>query len=616
MEAVLDLSPEEARTYSMILDAASTLPKSDPRFALTLTFTWWLLHRRRRLEQQRVRRRQFYRRLRRLIFLRWHIQRNSMNGAMAMASGGTPRGSGLKQQLRKEKLSAVVPEKRLWVRQDRTEDFWTKVDQNLISDEQFRKCFHMSKETFDYVYDELAEQLQKSNTTMRDSLPGKKRLAATIYRMATNAEYIRVASLFGIGKSTTTSLVRDVCEVIVANLKDKFLTFIGEGHNPEDMKRKVDEAAEKFGLDKVVGVLGSTDVLIIGSSWDWSESSPYISSYHKNYAVTFQAVVDADGTFSHVSAGSPSSLTNKQILEECGLKKEFMEKFGSDAGLAARIVADESYSEGGEEQGEWILTQDNYQADGDNNEKQLMQEKISQARQIFDDAVLRVKSRWKIFHGKNGKINFSADAFEKIALACCILHNICELQEDEVESSWGSDIGPEVYSRRGHPKAAPSITEGDITVTVVKGEREGDAEEQDVMDMLDLEEEGEGEDEDLGEGVEDMLLEEEGELEDEEIEMEGTIGEGEEDQYQEGAIEGEGEEGQYQQGENEEGEGEEDQYQQGGNEVEGDEGDYLEGLEGGNEEGDNDEGQYRMGENEQEEGNGNDEEGQLVMSFE
>lgn len=459
MEAVLNLNPEEARTYATILEAASALPKSDPRFSLTLTFTWWLLHRRRRLEQQRVRRRQFYRRLRRLTFLHWHIRRNTVSG-LAVASN--------QNEMAAQDDLVVVPEKRLWVRKDRNEDFWTKVDQNLISDEAFRKYFHMSKETFDYVYDELAEQLQKSNTTMRDSLPGKKRLAATIYRLATNAEYIRVASLFGIGKSTTTSLVRDVCEVIVTNLKDKFLTFIGEGLNKSDMKRRVDEAGSKFGIPKVIGVLGSIDVLIIGSSWDWSENSPYISSYHKNYAVTFQAVVDADGNFSNVCAGSPSSLTNMQILDECGLKKEFVEKFSTSQGagveLEARIVADESYSDkAGEENGngeehpdenpDWILTPEEVGKNvHDDNDRQLMEEKISQARTIFDDAVLRVKSRWKIFHGKNGKINFSADAFEKIALACCILHNICELQEDEVEPSWGSDIGPEVYHRYGYPK--------------------------------------------------------------------------------------------------------------------------------------------------------------------
>ncbi len=77
MESALDLTPEEAKTYSKVLKAVSRLPQSDPRFALVIGVTWWLLHRRRRLEQQRIRRRQFYRRWRRLLLLRWQIQRNN-----------------------------------------------------------------------------------------------------------------------------------------------------------------------------------------------------------------------------------------------------------------------------------------------------------------------------------------------------------------------------------------------------------------------------------------------------------------------------------------------------------------------------------------------------------
>jgi hypothetical protein len=260
--------------------------------------------------------------------------------------------------------------------------------------------------------------------------------------------------------------------------------------------------------------------MIIGSSWDWSENSPYISSYHKNYAVTFQAVVDADGRFSHVCAGSPSSLSNKQILEVSGLKKEFLQKFVSnengqgtgeesaDQGqqhLPARIVADESYgsndpssAEENEEAGpssnkedhpECLMTPEEVETEfQDENEQQLLLEKIAQGRDLFDDAVFSVKCRWKIFHGKNGKINFSADAFEKIALASCILHNICELKDDKIDPSWGSDIGPEVYNRQGYPKESSTADD-------------------DVEDEEEFEEDIAGDGDQGGEMLEDMEME-------------------------------------------------------------------------------------------------------------
>lgn len=74
MESALSLTVGEAKIYANILKAVSKLPNSDPRLALVIGVTWWLVHRRRRLEQQRIRRRQFYRRWRRLLLLRQKIR--------------------------------------------------------------------------------------------------------------------------------------------------------------------------------------------------------------------------------------------------------------------------------------------------------------------------------------------------------------------------------------------------------------------------------------------------------------------------------------------------------------------------------------------------------------
>jgi len=76
LEAALSLSPDEAKLYTSILEAVSKLPNTDPRFALVIGVTWWLVHRRRRFTAARVRRRQIYRRWRRLLLLRRQIQKS------------------------------------------------------------------------------------------------------------------------------------------------------------------------------------------------------------------------------------------------------------------------------------------------------------------------------------------------------------------------------------------------------------------------------------------------------------------------------------------------------------------------------------------------------------
>jgi len=453
MESALALTEEEARAYSKILKAVSKLPKSDPRFALVVGVTWWLLHRRRRLEQQRIRRRQFYRRWRRLLLLRWKIQRNNGNAS--------PINNIVMDTL--EEFDYLT-DKRAWTKErERSEDFWASIENDEISQEDFYSKFHMTKETFDEIYNELAENLNKSNTSMRESIPGKKRLAATIYRLANNAEYLKVSTLFGIGKSTTTSLVRDVCEVIVTQLKDKFLTW----SDPEDGDY-LSESETKFGIPQCIGVVGSADVFIIGSTWNWDETSQFTSIYNKTFALVFQAVVDHNGKFCHVSAGQPAGMTNAEILKKSNLIQEMEENFSSykktidDVNIPFVLASDESCP-----LEECVMTPFNISSDTTDEDsfpslevKREFNNKLTQAQSLFGETLLKLKGRWKIFHGKNGKINFNADGFENIALACCILHNICESQGDCTDPSWNLEAQNELFIRSSYEVLEDPNAEG------------------------------------------------------------------------------------------------------------------------------------------------------------
>jgi hypothetical protein len=368
-----------------------------------------------------------------------------------------------------------IPDKKLWVKKDSMDEFWSQFDAGLLSPEVFMRNFHMSQATFDFIYNELAEHLRKSNTTMREPLPAKKRLAATLYRLATNAEYLKVASLFGIGKSTTTSLVRDVCDVIVSILKDKYLTL-------SDLSGERKEEVEiKFEIPQVVGALGSIDVFIVGSTWDWSENSPFSSIYSQSYALIFQAVVDHKGHFKHVSACNPAGMSNLDALKRSNLSEEVSrhlsghKKTVDEVDVPALLVADESYA--GKDQNEksfsWILTPFKDEEEELEDGQKKLNEKIGKANALFEESVFKIKSRWKIFHGKNGKINFNADAFDNIAMACCILHNICEAREDPIDPNWSTDVHDSLFLRKGEPSSSSPTADGqsgeDESMEIVNG---------------------------------------------------------------------------------------------------------------------------------------------------
>lgn len=235
----------------------------------------------------------------------------------------------------------------------------------------------------------------------------------------------------------------------MAQLKSKFLDwFIETETETKYFNATAKEEAETiFKIPNCYGVLGSIDVFTVGSSWNYADLSPCKSSfYNGQHALAFQTVVNYMGLFCHMATPpQPSGLTNTEIFQNSGLENELIEydknekkcedlKIGDVRIPKVVLLADKSYSSSS-----YVVTP--YSpleiCEGEKRKRKTFNSTMEESFSVFDQAVFKLKKRWKIFHGKNGKINFNTDTFENIALACCILHNVCELRGDLAWS--GSD---------------------------------------------------------------------------------------------------------------------------------------------------------------------------------
>ena len=81
----------------------------------------------------------------------------------------------------------------------------------------------MSKETFMSLCDELRPFLQKQSTAMRDALPVETQVAARLYYLTDEGRFRKVAKAFGIGKSSVSTKIREVCMVITKYLGPKYI---------------------------------------------------------------------------------------------------------------------------------------------------------------------------------------------------------------------------------------------------------------------------------------------------------------------------------------------------------------------------------------------------------
>ena len=59
----------------------------------------------------------------------------------------------------------------------------------IFTDKDWSENFHMSRQMFTYLCEQLSSTLQKKNTVMRQSLSVEKRVVITLWCLATPTEY-------------------------------------------------------------------------------------------------------------------------------------------------------------------------------------------------------------------------------------------------------------------------------------------------------------------------------------------------------------------------------------------------------------------------------------------
>ena len=100
--------------------------------------------------------------------------------------------------------------RRLWSK-NRSQSFWEETCQGW-SDNDWVENFRMSKDSFEYLCAELSPHIAKRDTNFRKAIAVRHRVAIALYWLADSARYRTIGNLFGVGKSTVCTIVKQVCE--------------------------------------------------------------------------------------------------------------------------------------------------------------------------------------------------------------------------------------------------------------------------------------------------------------------------------------------------------------------------------------------------------------------
>ncbi|XP_072172560.1 uncharacterized protein [Diadema setosum] len=319
---------------------------------------------------------------------------------------------------------------------------WRGVDAPDFSDQEWRKHFRMSRDTFEYIAEQLRPLLDKRTPNgQRRTIHYKKRLAIVLWWLATPTEYRSLATLFGIGISTLCNLTREVCHAIKETLLHQYIS-LPSGHRLQETIH----GFERRGFPQCAGAIDGTHLPIIAPC-----DSP--ADYHNRkgwHSIILQAIVDHNYCFTDINIGWPGRTHDARVLAN----SDFYHRAENEGQLfpvqhnrmingvevPVVIIGDPAYP-----LKRWLMKAFPNTGHLTRNQ-QNFNFRLSSARMVVENAFGRLKGRWRRLLKRNDVDTAFAS---EVAAVCCVLHNICEVYREHYYPEW--DVRREEERRLQQP---------------------------------------------------------------------------------------------------------------------------------------------------------------------
>lgn len=278
-------------------------------------------------------------------------------------------------------------------------------------DEDFKRHFRLSRERFTFVLNVLiTEGLVGAKSW---SVEPKKTLEIAIWYLGNQDSMGEISEKFEVSTTTVFNCRNKVCSIL-ARLSKRFIQW---PCTPEDIERTESEFKELAGFPGVVGAIDGSHVKIQAPSVHETE---YINR-KMFHSVNLQGICNARGKFTNVYIGSPGSMHDTQVLQNSQVYQLAEELFPSNK----HLLGDSSYL-----LKSWLLVP--YRDHGNlSHMERRYNERLNETRVIIENTFDNLKNRFRrLLIGIDANPKFVTD----IIHACCVLHNICQDDEDQDQS--------------------------------------------------------------------------------------------------------------------------------------------------------------------------------------
>ncbi|KAJ1530202.1 hypothetical protein ONE63_005129 [Megalurothrips usitatus] len=282
------------------------------------------------------------------------------------------------------------------------------------SDSQFRQHFRLTRTTYQNLEHMLGPALDGHEIlTGRPRIEVRKQLMSVLWLLATPDSYRSVADRFDMGKS----ILHDSFQRVILALVGEAHTIIRWPTGPT--LQRVKARFSRIGvLPNVIGAIDGSYIQIPRPKVD----GQFYNTRKNFYAVTLQAVCDADLFFTDCFAGHPGSVPDVRVFRNSDLwatvQNNLLQYFPEDE----YIIGDKAYPVLS-----WCIPP--FINRGILTEKQKrFNTALSSMRQVIERAFALLKGRFRRLKYLDMQ---RIDIIPQTILACCVLHNVCLLGMDE-----------------------------------------------------------------------------------------------------------------------------------------------------------------------------------------
>ena len=273
----------------------------------------------------------------------------------------------------------------------REQSWWTNGYGNW-DESEFKKRLRIARETFEYILDNIHDDIEKQPTNLNPfpTTPDRQ-LAMTLYRLTHGCSFSTVGDLFGVSISLAAQTFNKIMRLLVVKMYDSYVTL---------------PSSEQEWEAELRGFIENYEFPCVGA---WDGFHVYISSklksffsFKKRYTMSNLALVGFNKRILYAAVGAPGSTHDARMLRNTEIYQQILNgdiipnitiHLDGAGEIPLVTVGDSAFP-----RHPWLLK--GYNEETRDPQQRYLNKKLCSARVVTENAYGMLKGRWRILYKK------------------------------------------------------------------------------------------------------------------------------------------------------------------------------------------------------------------------